>query len=54
MKTLQRTGITLDVNQILNLGNVEMSIGATTEQVTVEATSPLVESATSQKSFTIN
>jgi Carboxypeptidase regulatory-like domain len=53
MKTLQRTGITLDVNQILNLGSLEMSLGSTTEQVTVEATVPLIESTTAQKSFTI-
>jgi Carboxypeptidase regulatory-like domain/TonB-dependent Receptor Plug Domain len=53
MKKLERTGITLDVNQILNLGTVQMSLGSTSEQVTVEATVPLVESTTSQKSFTI-
>jgi hypothetical protein len=54
MKKLERTGITLDVNQILNLGNVPLSLGSTSEQVTVEASSPLVETSTSQKSFTIN
>lgn len=53
MKKLERTGITLDVNQILNLGALQMSLGSTTEQITVEATSPLVETTTSQKSFTI-
>ena len=54
MKKLDRTGVNLDVNQILNLGQLEMSIGSASEQVTVEASSPLIETSTSQKSFTIN
>ena len=53
MKKLERTGITLDVNQILNLGSLQMALGSTSEQITVEATTPLVETTTSQKSFTI-
>ncbi len=53
MKKLERTGISLDVNQILNLGSLPMSIGSASEQVTVEATSPLVETSTAQKDFTI-
>ena len=53
MKKLQRTGINLDVNQILNLGAVPMTIGSASEQVTVEAATPLVETATAQKSSVI-
>jgi hypothetical protein len=53
MKKSERTGITLDVNQILNLGPLTMTIGSTSEQVTVEGTTPLVETATAEKDFTI-
>src|SRR5690242_11906886 len=54
MKKLERPGIVLDVNQTLNLGQVKMEVGSTSEAVTVEATMPLVESTTSNKSFVIN
>jgi hypothetical protein len=54
MKKLDRPGIVLDVNQTLNLGQIKMEVGATTEAITVEATTPLVESTTSNKSFVIN
>jgi hypothetical protein len=53
MKKLERTGINLDVNQILNLGQLSMSLGSSTEQVTVEATTPLVETSTAQRASTI-
>lgn len=52
-KTVERTGITLDPNQVLNLGRIEMSVGATTESITVEASVPLVETSTAQKSYVI-
>ena len=54
MKKLERPGIVLDVNQTLNLGALRMEVGATTESITVEATTPLVESTTSNKSFVIS
>lgn len=54
MKHLERTNINLDLNQILNLGSLKMDIGSTSEQITVEATTPLIDTATSQKAFTIN
>lgn len=53
MKKLERPNVNLDANQVLNLGQLQMSLGSTSEQVTVEATTPLVESATAQKDFTI-
>src|SRR5450759_5259840 len=34
MKKTQRTGVVLDVNQVLNLGDLRMEIGVTTESVT--------------------
>ncbi len=53
MKKTQRTDITLDVNQILNVGQISMTVGSASEEVTVEATTPLVETATAQKDFVI-
>ena len=52
-KTLDRTEITLDQNQIMNLGNVVLQLGQTTESVTVSADVPLVETTTANKSFVI-
>ena len=53
MKKLERTGIVLDVNQILSLGDLSMSLGSSSQQITVAATTPLVETTTGQKAFTI-
>lgn len=53
MKTLERRGIVLDVNQTLNLGNLILEVGTTSEAVTVEATTPQVETTTADKSFEI-
>ncbi|MBI3473799.1 MAG: carboxypeptidase regulatory-like domain-containing protein [Candidatus Solibacter usitatus] len=52
-KTLERPALKLDQNQILDLGTVTMQLGQTTESITVEASAPLVETATANKSFTI-
>jgi len=52
-KALTRTALQLDQNQILNLGNIGLEVGAVTESVTVEAVTPLVETSTANKSFTI-
>jgi hypothetical protein len=53
-KTIERTGLTVDQNQKLNLGTVSMQVGQTNESITVEAAVPLVETATAQKSFVID
>ena len=53
-KSLTRTDIQLDTNQILNFGSVSLEVGATTESITVEAEVPLVETSTANKSFTIS
>lgn len=52
-KTIERKGLVLDPNQIMDLGSVNLELGQTAETVTVEADVPLVETSTSNKSFTI-
>lgn len=54
MKQLEHKGIVLDVNQILNLGMLRLDLGATTESITVQATTPLVETSTANKAFVIS
>jgi len=54
MKSVERTGINLDVNQILNLGPVQMAVGAASEQISVEETASQVETTTANKSFVID
>jgi hypothetical protein len=44
-KALERTGLTLDPNQTMDLGELTLELGQTTEQVTVEAQIPLVETS---------
>ena len=39
-KSLDRTDVRLDQNQILNLGSINLTVGQTTESVTVEAAVP--------------
>lgn len=53
-KALDRKGIVLDPYQILNLGEMRMEVGGSTESVTVEETIPLVETSTANKSFVIS
>jgi hypothetical protein len=53
-KTLDRTGLVLDPNQVLDLGEVKLPVGALTETVDVVAETPVVEIGTSQKSYTIS
>jgi hypothetical protein len=50
MKDLDRTNLVLDQNQVMGLGNITMAVGAATETVTVEAATPLVETATADHS----
>src|SRR5687767_4464822 len=52
-KALDRTGLRLDQNQIMDLGAVGLQVGQTSESVTIEAEVPLVETATANKSFVI-
>ncbi len=52
-KTRTSTDLQLDQNQNMNLGNVVLEIGSTTDSVTVETTVPLVETTTANKSFTL-
>ncbi|MBC7925249.1 MAG: carboxypeptidase regulatory-like domain-containing protein, partial [Bryobacteraceae bacterium] len=53
-KALERTDLKLDQTQIMNLGVLSLQVGQSTESVTVEAIVPLVETSTSQKSYTIS
>jgi len=53
-KTLERRGLVLDPGQVLDLGEVKLSVGALTETVDVRAETPVVEIGTSQKSYTIS
>jgi hypothetical protein len=48
MKNLERNKIVLDNRQSLSLGELKVDVGSTTENVTVEAQTPLVETATAR------
>ncbi len=50
MKDLDRTNLVLDQNQVMGLGSLTMVVGAATETVVVESTTPLVETATADHS----
>lgn len=52
-KALERTGLQLDQNQIMDLGQVAMTVGQVSDSVTVEAAVPLVDTSTANKSFVI-
>lgn len=52
-KTVNRTGLVLDPNQIMNLGDLTMEVGDTTERVDVTAEAPTVETSTAQRGFTL-
>ena len=54
MKDLESKGVVLDSRQVLSLGELRLSLGATTERVTVEAAVPLVETATADHSAVID
>ncbi|MCC6587397.1 MAG: carboxypeptidase regulatory-like domain-containing protein [Bryobacterales bacterium] len=53
-KALEQKGLKLDQNQIMELGNIVLQVGQTTESVTISAETPLVETATANKSFVIS
>lgn len=52
-KSLERTGLVLDQNQIMSLGNLTLEVGATTESVTIQSETPLVETETAHRGFTV-
>ena len=52
-KTVNRTNLVLDPNQIMNLGNLTMEIGETRETVSVTAEAPTVETSTAQRGFVL-
>ncbi len=54
MKGLQRGGIVLDNRQNLSLGDLRVEVGSTTESVTVDAQTPLVEIGTGDHSDVID
>ena len=45
-KEIQSKDLTLDQNQVMNLGTLTLQVGQITESVSVDATSPLVETST--------
>jgi hypothetical protein len=53
-KTFERKGLVLDPNQIMDLEVLVLPLGSVAESVTVEATTPMVETGTGQKSFVIS
>jgi hypothetical protein len=52
-KTLDRTDLVLDANQVMALGSLSLEVGQTTESVTVQAEVPLVDTDTAQRGFTV-
>jgi hypothetical protein len=52
-KTLERTQLVLDQNQVMSLGTISLAVGQTTESITVAAEVPQVQTETSQRGFTI-
>ncbi len=53
-KAFESKDLTLDQNQVMNLGVIGLQLGQLTESISVEAQIPLVETSTSQKSFVIS
>src|SRR5438067_1294276 len=53
-KTFESKDLTLDQNQVMNLGVLTLQLGQLTESVAVEAQVPIVETSTAQKSFIIS
>jgi len=51
---MERRGLVLDAYQIVNLGSLGLEVGGVQSTVTVSADTPLVETATSQKSFVVS
>ncbi len=54
MKELDRTGVVLDEEQSLGLGQLQMTIGQASQTVTVSTATPLIDTATSNNSAVID
>ena len=52
-RTLRRTGIAVSSGSIVALGTMTIDVGGTTEVVTVVAETPLVQTASGERSFTV-
>ncbi len=53
-KAYESTNLKLDQTQVMNLGSIAMQLGQLTESISVESQIPVIETATSQKSFVIS
>jgi hypothetical protein len=53
-KTFESKNLTLDQNQVMELGTLSIQVGQLSESISVESQVPLVETSTSQKSFVIS
>src|SRR5262245_2188133 len=53
-KTLEQRGLVLDPGQVLDLGELKLSVGAVAETVDVRAETPVIEIGTSQKAYKIS
>jgi len=54
MQALDRSGVVLDQDQSLNLGQVPLSVGQASQTVTVNTEQPLIDTATSNNSAVID
>ena len=52
-RTLRRTGIVVSSGSIVDLGTITIDVGGTAEVVTVTAETPLVQTASGERSFTV-
>jgi hypothetical protein len=52
-RTLRRTGIAVSSGSIVGLGTITIDVGGTAEVVTVTAETPLVQTASGERSFTV-
>ncbi|MCU1327906.1 MAG: Oar protein, partial [Bryobacterales bacterium] len=53
-KSYDSTNLKLDQTQVMSLGTIAMTVGAVSESISVESQIPVIETATSQKSFVIS
>jgi hypothetical protein len=53
-KTLERSDVVLDTNQVLDLGALSLQVGQLSDAVTVKEELPLVETSTATKSFVVD
>ena len=53
-RTLRRTGVAVSSGSIVALGTLTIEVGGTAEVVTVTAEAPLVQTASGERSFTVD